>query len=91
MYTPEQADTIPLRSILILSSGLYIGVLNNLLPSEFSTQHFVYGYRIFPHACYMPHTSHHPNNIWRELQMTRRFGTWFSPASLHIQPLFCFP
>jgi hypothetical protein len=56
---------ICLRSILILPSNLCLGLPSGLSSSDFLTK-ILYAF-FFPHACYMPHSSHpswfgNPNN-----------------------------
>jgi len=62
---------ISLRSILILSSRLNLGLPSGLFPSDFPTK-ILYRFYI-PHECYIPPQSDppwfgHPNNIWRSVQ-----------------------
>jgi hypothetical protein len=63
---------LPLRSILILSYHLCLGLPSGVFPSDFPTNIL---YAFFIYACYVPHQSHpwfcHPNNIWRSVQVRK--------------------
>jgi hypothetical protein len=67
-----------LRSILILSCNLRLGLPSGRLPSGHPSN-ILYAH-IFPHTCYMPRPSHssrfdYPNNIWWWVQVTIRDNT----------------
>jgi len=63
-----------LRSILILSSHLRLGLPSGLFPSGFTTK-TLYTSSLH-HTCYMPRRSHssrfdHPNNVWWRVQIIK--------------------
>jgi hypothetical protein len=66
-----------LRSILILSTHLHLGLPSGLFPSGFPTN-ILYAFLRSPHSCYMPCPSHppwldHSNYAWRRVQVMKLF------------------
>jgi hypothetical protein len=66
---------ISLRSILVLSSYLRLGLPSGLFPSGFPTN-ILYAFLFSPHACCTPFLSHfssfdHSNYIWRRIQVMK--------------------
>jgi len=83
--------TISLRSILILSSHLCLG-LSISLPYRVSNRHFVSSSRLF-HSCYMHCLSHPltyglPNNIWWSVKVMKLLNMQSSPATCNFLPLW---
>ena len=69
---PVRVPTPSLRSILVLSSHLLLGLPSGLLPSVFPHQNHVYTSPLHD-SCYMPRLSHssrfcRPKNIWWAVQ-----------------------
>jgi hypothetical protein len=56
------SHTISLRSILILSTHLHLGLPSGLFPSGFPAN-ILYAFLLSPHSCYKPRPSH-PPWIW---------------------------
>jgi hypothetical protein len=78
---------ISLKSILILSSYLRLGIPSGLFPSGLSTK-ILYAAHL-PHARYMAGPSHppqfdRPNNTWRRIRIMELLNMRFSPASCHF-------
>jgi hypothetical protein len=83
------SHSIPLSSILILSTYLRPGLPSGPFPSGFPTN-ILYA-SSFHHSCYMPFPSdppwlHHSNYTWRTLQVLKLIMQ-FSPASCHFMSL----
>jgi hypothetical protein len=86
---PSEPTCISLRSVLILSSRLCLGLPSGLFPSDFPTKILC---SLLPHTCYIPHSSHppwfdHPNNIWWSVQILKLLTVQCSPASRHFLPV----
>jgi hypothetical protein len=73
------------RSILILSSHLYLCLPNGFFPSCFPTKTL---YAVFlPHMCYIPQPTYysqfdHPNNIWWGVEVIKLLIMQFPPLLL---------
>ena len=63
-----------------------LGLKYDLLPSCFSDQNPI-GICLFPHACYMPRSSYHPNNIWWRLDIMNLGIKQLSPVPCNFFPL----
>jgi hypothetical protein len=74
---------ISLKSILIFTSHLWLGLPSGFYPSGFPTK-ILYAFLISP-MCDTCSASHRPNSIWWRLQKTKLFMQ-FSPASDHFPP-----
>jgi hypothetical protein len=82
-FTPSHPAS--LRSILILSSHLHVGLLSGIF--TFSDHSFIWIFH-FSHACCMHHPSHppwfdHPNNIEWSVQIKKLLIMQSSPSSGH--------
>jgi hypothetical protein len=69
---PDQSNPISLRSILIFSTHLRLGLPSGLFPSGFPPICIP----LSPHSCYMPYPSHppwfdHSNYTWRRVQVMK--------------------
>jgi hypothetical protein len=78
---------ISLRSILILSSHLRIGLPSGLFPTK-----IIYAFLFYSHVCYMlcsssPSWLDHSNYTWRRVQVTKLLIIQFSPTSYYLIPL----
>jgi hypothetical protein len=83
---------ISLRSILILSTHLRLGLPSGLFHSGFPTN-ILYAFLFSPHSCYLLHPSHPPwldysNYTWRRVQLMKLLIMQFSPTSLLTSSLF---
>jgi hypothetical protein len=86
----DPLHTIPsLRSILILSTHLRLGLPSSLFPSGFPTK--ILNAFLFPHSCYIPCPSHAPwldrsNYTWRKVQVMKLLimNIWILPHFQNI-------
>jgi hypothetical protein len=79
--------TISLRSILILSTHLRLGLPIGLFPSGFPAKSYMHS--ASPHSCYMSCPSHptwldHSNYIWKRAQVMKLLIMQFSLTSCHF-------
>jgi hypothetical protein len=86
-YTPS--DPISFRSILMLSSYLYLRLPSGLFPSGFTIKTPMNS--LLSDACYMPSPPpliylDYPNNIWRGLHTKNFLNTPFFPTSCYLPP-----
>jgi hypothetical protein len=91
---PTSIQSIPhypitLRSILILSTHLRLGLPSGSFPPRFPTN-ILYAF-LFSHLCYMPCLSHPPwldysnsNCIWRRVRVMKLLIMEFPPTSCHF-------
>jgi hypothetical protein len=85
-YSPYYPTLSLLRSILIVSTHLRLG-----LPTDFFLYSFSYTHSS-PHLCYIPRPSHRPwldhsDYAWRRIQATNLHIMQFSPTSCHFVPI----
>jgi hypothetical protein len=83
---------ISLRSILILSTHLLLGLPHGLFPSSFPTK-ILYAFLVSNHMCYMPCSSHcpwldHSTYVWWRVQVMKPLIVQFFQASYHFIPVW---
>jgi hypothetical protein len=84
------SNPISIRSILILSCHLRVGIPSGLFTS--ASQPKCLHISHLAHTCYMPRPSHppwsdNPNSIWWRVQIMKHLIMLFSPPSSHFIPL----
>jgi hypothetical protein len=72
------------KSILILSSHLYVGLPSGLFPSDFPPKSYMHSFS--PNVCYMPCPCHppwfdHSDYTWQRVQVMELLAMQFSPSS----------
>jgi hypothetical protein len=75
------------RSILMLSTYLHLGLPSGFFPLAFPPISCMYSSS--PHSCYMPRPSHppwctHTNYIWQRVQVMKLLIMQFFPTSCHF-------
>jgi hypothetical protein len=83
---------ISLRSILILTTHLRLGLPSGLFPSGFPTN-ILYAFFFYPNSCYMPRPFHpsrldYSNYTWRRVQVMKLLIMQFSPTSRLFIPFW---